>query len=125
MIQCKHENIVKFIQALRDKNGHLYIIMEFCDGGDLKKLRLNNIDQNGLLEESFTIEILRQIGNGLKYLHEMNLGHRDIDPQNILVNDGKIKILDFGYSFKAKTRSKPASTRVGKELYAAPEVLKC
>ena len=54
--------------------------MEFCDGGDLKKLRLNNIDQNGLLEESFTIEILRQIGNGLKYLHEMNLGHRDIDP---------------------------------------------
>ena len=53
----------------------------------------------------------------------MNLGHRDIDPRNILVKNGNIKIVDFGLSFQIDTRSKPANSKVGKNLYAAPEVL--
>ena len=52
----------------------------------------------------------------------MNLGHRDIDPRNILVKNGKIKIVDFGLSFNIDTRSKPANSNVGKRLYAAPEL---
>ena len=69
------------------------------------------------------IEMLRQIAKGLNYLHGKNLGHRDIDPRNILVKNGQIKIVDFGYSFQSKIRSKAANTLAGKELYIAPEVL--
>ena len=54
----------------------------------------------------------------------MKLGHRDIDPRNILVKDGIIKIVDFGLSFNTDARSKAATSKLGKELYAAPEVLK-
>ena len=45
------------------------------------------------------IEMIRQIAEGLDYLHGKNLGHRDIDPRNILVKNGKIKIVDFGFSY--------------------------
>ena len=52
----------------------------------------------------------------------MKLGHRDIDPRNILVKNGQIKIVDFGLSFNIDKRSKAANSNVGKRLYAAPEV---
>ena len=52
----------------------------------------------------------------------MNLGHRDIDPKNIMIKKGQINIVDFGYSFQSNTRSKPANTGIGKYLYAAPEI---
>ena len=54
----------------------------------------------------------------------MKLGHRDIDPRNILVKNGIVKIVDFGLSFNIDARSKPANSKLGKDLYAAPEVLK-
>ena len=82
--------------------------MEYCDGGDLYKWRLDQLGQDGLLDENLMIEILRQIAKGLKYLHGKNLGHRDLDPSNILVKDGQIKIVDFGNSFQKNTRSRPA-----------------
>ena len=43
MLNNNHKNIAKFKQALRDSKGHLYIIMEYCDGGDLYKWRLDNL----------------------------------------------------------------------------------
>ena len=97
--------------------------MEYCEGGDLYKWRLDNIGQDGLLDENLMVEMLRQIAEGLDYLHGKNLGHRDIDPRNILLKDGIIKIVDFGLSFNIDTRSKPANSKLGKDLYAAPEVL--
>ena len=98
--------------------------MEFCEDGDLYEWRKKNLGQDGLLEEKFIIEILRQIAKGLKYLHGKSMGHRDIDPKNILVKNGQIKIVDFGHSFKQNARSKAAITVTGKELYAAPEAFK-
>ena len=97
--------------------------MEFCDGGDLYEWRKKNASQDGLLDEIVTIGMLQQIAEGLSYLHGIKLGHRDIDPRNILVKKGVIKIVDFGLSFNIDTRSKPANSKLGKDLYAAPEVL--
>ena len=54
-----HKNIVKFKHAVRDIRGDLYIIMEFCEDGDLYQWRQKNVDQDGLLDEKFMIEILR------------------------------------------------------------------
>ena len=98
--------------------------MEFCDGGDLYTWREKNIGQDGFVDENLIIDILWQITEGLRYLHDKQLGHRDIDPRNILVKNGIIKIVDFGLSFNIDARSKPAKSKLGKELYAAPEVLK-
>ena len=98
--------------------------MEFCDGGDLYAWRKKNIGKDGFLDENLIIEILRQTAVGLSYLHGIKLGHRDIDPRNILVKKGIIKIVDFGLSFNIDNRSKPANSKLGKDLYAAPEVLK-
>ena len=100
MLSNNHKNIAKFKQALRDSKGNLYIIMEFCDGGDLYQWRLDNLGQDGVLDENLMIEILRQIAKGLNYLHGKELGHRDLDPSNILVKNGQVKIVDFGFSFQ-------------------------
>ena len=59
MLNNNHKNIAKFEQSLRDSNGNLYIIMEYCNEGDLYKWRLDNLNQDGLLDEDLMIEILR------------------------------------------------------------------
>ena len=59
MFNSKHKNIIKLEQALRDSEGDLYIIMEFCDGGDLRKWRLDSVGQDDLLDEDLIIEMLR------------------------------------------------------------------
>ena len=74
------------------------------------------------MDETLIIDILWQIGKGLKYLHGKTLGHRDLDPKNILLKNGQIKIIDFGFSFLGRTRYKSAKTGIGKDLYAAPEM---
>ena len=49
--------------------------------------------------------ILRQIGEGLNYMHGKNLSHRDIDPKNIMIKDGIVKIVDFGFSSHLNSQS--------------------
>ena len=65
----------------------------------------NIIEENGHIEERQSVDILRQIAEGLKYMHDKNLGHRDVDPRNIMIKDGIIKIVDFGFSTILSRRS--------------------
>ena len=67
--------------------------------------------------------MLKQIALGLNYLHGKNLSHRDIDPKNIMIKDGVIKIVDFGFSSHLRSDSEMANSMAGKRNYAAPEVL--
>ena len=55
-------------------------------------------------------------------MHGKNLSHRDIDPKNIMIKDGVIKIVDFGFSSHLNTKSQLVNSIAGKFLYAAPEV---
>ena len=110
---CNHENVVKFIRALRDDRGDLFIIMEHCDMG-LMHMVTKIKEDKGSIEERQLVNILRQIAEGLNYLHEKNLFHRDIDPRNIMVKEGAIKIVDFGFSTILSRKSLLVSTAVGK-----------
>ena len=86
---------------------------------DLLKI-INN--KNKLIDEEITREILRQILEGVLYLHENNILHRDLKPDNILISeDGFVKITDFDLAREIDL-TKPMSRGVATIYYRAPEI---
>lgn len=91
----------------------IYIVLEYCDGGNLQE----KIDKEGELNEEYAKEVLRQILMGVQILEKQNIAHRDIKPENIFIAGGKHKLGDFGF---AKQKSM-FSTQLGTPPYQAPE----
>jgi serine/threonine protein kinase len=97
--KVNHENIVKFIDLHVDQSQcRVYIVSEFCEGKTLKKFAEEHYHQHGHgLSEEDIDNILGQVVNAFCYLHSLNIHHRDIKPDNIMINaKGQIKLLDFG-----------------------------
>jgi serine/threonine protein kinase len=95
--------------------------MEFVGGGDLGRL----IADNGPLSESATKTMSRQLLDALGYLHDMNITHRDVKPDNILVHSLDpfvVKLTDFGLSKMVDNEQTFLRTFCGTLLYCAPEV---
>lgn len=87
-------------------NKHLYLIMDYCPGGDL----MNYLIQRDLLEESEARFYIAEIVLCVDNLHKMNCIHRDLKPDNILIGeDGHLKLSDFGLSFISNERLFPFS----------------
>ncbi|CAF0945185.1 unnamed protein product, partial [Brachionus calyciflorus] len=83
-IQSKfnHENILKTIDnGYQIENGYPTILLDYIDGGNLQQY----INNNKILDESFTFKAIFDISRGLNYLHSKNIIHRDIKPGNILL----------------------------------------
>ena len=133
MPKLNHKNIVKLYAYFED-NIYNYFVYELVQGCNLEKyvekLTNNNMKNYGNryathIEQSLLINIFKQILSGLLYLHSNFIFHRDIKPDNILIdNDNNIKITDFGLS-ALYVKGFPLSsngTVVGREDYAAPEV---
>ena len=97
MSHCNHVNIVKFEEAFRDQQGNMYMVIELCDDNLFHK-REEELGEDKYYDEKIIVGMLRQICEGLNYLHGKKLAHRDIDPRNILIKDGVIKLVDFGLS---------------------------
>lgn len=112
--QCSNENVVKLIDYI-ETNLSCYLIMEYCNEGDLR----NYIKSKDHLSESEAVNFLKQLLNGFKGLHEVNALHRDFKSANVLKKDGKIKIGDLGFGKQSDT----ANTCLGTSIYMAPEVL--
>ena len=75
------------------------------------------------ISEKKICEIMKQIGEGIYYLHSFGIVHRDIKPDNILINDkNEIKIIDFGFS-KIMGNNEKTNEGFGTLDYAAPEIL--
>ena len=72
------------------------------------------------LKESQTIEIIKQVANAVKYLHENGIAHRDIKPENVVMSNGVVKLCDFGWAAICNERRQ---TYCGTFDYAAPEIL--
>ncbi|XP_054841964.1 serine/threonine-protein kinase Nek5 isoform X2 [Eublepharis macularius] len=121
LAKMKHPNIVAFYSSLQEKN-KLYIIMEYCDGGDLMK-KINQ--QRGILfEEDRILDWFVQISLGLKHIHDRKILHRDVKAQNIfLSNNGMIaKLGDFGIARTLSDTMEFACTCVGTPYYLSPEI---
>ncbi|XP_056352635.1 serine/threonine-protein kinase Nek5 [Oenanthe melanoleuca] len=121
LAKMKHANIVTFYTSLQENN-KLYIVMEYCDGGDLMK-RINM--QHGVLfDEEQILSWFVQISLGLKHIHDKKILHRDVKAQNVfLSNNGKVaKLGDFGIARQLNSTTEFAHTCVGTPYYLSPEI---
>ncbi|XP_062391249.1 serine/threonine-protein kinase Nek5 [Sardina pilchardus] len=119
--QMKHPNIVSFITSYQER-GCLYIVMEYCDGGDLMK-RIH-IQKGQLFSEEQIMDWFVQICLGLKHIHDRKVLHRDIKAQNIFLAQGglKVKLGDFGIARRLSSTLELARTCVGTPYYLSPEI---
>lgn len=120
--KLKHERILNYISGWYDEdNNEVVFITELFSGGSLRSY-LNKIGYPRLVViKQWIIEILE----GLKYLHECDIIHRDIKCDNIFINGntGHIKIGDLGYCCMLENHKKFATTLLGTPEFMAPEVL--
>jgi serine/threonine protein kinase len=119
-----HANIVKYKGFVQDKES-LHIILEYCENGSLQTI----LKKFGKFPESLVAVYITQVLEGLIYLHEQGVIHRDIKGANILTNkDGSVKLADFGVSSRTAAPNIAASNSnenevVGSPYWMAPEVI--
>ena len=117
--KLRHENIVQLYEHFVSRT--VYIVMEFCELGDLNDYLVNN--ETTITERiSFMFDMTR----GVHYLHTQNIIHRDLKPDNILLTkqngDIRCKVSDFGISKIKMTKYDKFSTFIGSQAYMAPEI---
>ena len=116
-----HKNIIKLYEIMETFE-RIYIVMEFCEGGDL----FNYILTRGHLSERQSCKFFHEIIDALTYLHSQQIAHRDIKPENFLLDtSGKaisLKLIDFGISNNYKDDL--LNTSCGTSAFAAPEIYK-
>lgn len=113
-----HKNIVEVYDVGVEDNQH-YIVMEFIDGKTLKQL----LKKRESLTLTEVIDIMTQITDGMAHAHESYIVHRDIKPQNIMIEDnGLIKITDFGIAMALNaTQLTQTNSVMGSVHYLPPE----
>ena len=124
--ELKHPNIVRYYDRIIDKkNQKIYIIMEYCEKGDLNQLIKKLKKQKDYLSENKIWEIFSQVLLAVNYCHNHKEGkilHRDIKPSNIFIDkENNIKLGDFGLSRELSNESKFAYSHVGTPYYMSPE----
>ena len=118
-----HNNLVKYISSINDDTG-IYIIMEYCEYGDLYSLLHSVRKKRVFVNEDIIWDIAYQCLLALEYLQNKHIIHRDIKLLNIFLSKDKIvKIGDFGMS-KLLANKEMKMSRVGTPLYLAPELVK-
>ncbi|KAB0343657.1 hypothetical protein FD754_020583 [Muntiacus muntjak] len=121
LAKMKHPNIVTFFSSFQENN-RLFIVMEYCDGGDLMK-RIRR--QRGVLfSEDQILSWFVQISLGLKHIHDRKVLHRDIKTQNVFLSkNGMVaKLGDFGIARVLNNTMELARTCVGTPYYLSPEI---
>ncbi len=128
--QLNHPNVVQ-IYDLEATDNNYYIAMEYIFGEDLRNIVIESTERKNPLPLFYAFHIISQAALGLHHAHthtdaygnSLNIVHRDISPQNILVSyNGNVKVVDFGVA-KAATRSQKTEAGIlkGKVGYMSPE----
>lgn len=119
--QLSHENIVSMIDV-DEEDECFYLVMEYIEGPTLAEY----IHSHGPLSVETAIKFTEQILSGIKHAHDMRIVHRDIKPQNVLIDKNKtLKIFDFGIA-KALSETSLTQTNhvLGTVQYLSPEQAK-
>jgi serine/threonine-protein kinase len=130
LVKLSHGSIAQVLDMGLNE-GEAYMALEHVDGKDLRKVAARARDRQLPLPLTFVLFVMGRVLDALAYAHrkkgddegELNLVHRDISPQNILISyEGEVKVIDFGL---AKSRLSAAKTNpsiiLGKFLYMSPE----
>ena len=131
-----HPNIVKFQEVKKTKK-HFYIIMEYCNGGDLSKALEKYIEKYGKpFDEKLVQHFMKQIISAFRYIHEKKIIHRDVKLENILLHyedeedkknfnlmKAQVKIIDFGFACKISKEGLQYSV-LGSPINMDPLILK-
>jgi len=132
----RHPNIVRFEEVKKTKK-HYYIVMEYCNGGELSKALEKYIEKYGKpFSEEIVQHLMRQIIDAFKFMHARKIIHRDVKLDNILLNyeteedkknlnlmKAQVKIIDFGFSCKID-KSGLQFTALGSPINMDPIILK-
>ena len=134
--KLQHPNIIRLYTVDESYSAHIYLALEYCRGGDLKAF----MQKHAHLTEDTCRRLFQDLVEGLHFLYQQHLIHRDIKPQNLLLSGSSdddylqslqvpnssvtLKIADFG-SARYLHQSSLAFTVCGSPLYMAPEVLQC
>jgi serine/threonine protein kinase len=120
-----HIHVMGQIECCGD-NDNIYSVMDFSDGMEL----FDYVDQNGPLNEETAKRIFHQILLGTQRIHSMDIGHRDMSLENVMVSrSGVARIIDFGMSLRLPRREDGAVLNIrpqgacGKKNYVSPEVI--
>ena len=115
--KLSHKNIIKLKEVIR-VNDELNFIFEFLEQNVYQVTR----DNPGTLTNKMIKSIIKQSLEGLSYMHRNGFFHRDMKPENLMIQNGQLKIADFGLA--REIRSKPPYTDyVSTRWYRAPEIL--
>ncbi len=116
--KIRHKNVCQMFDLGEDQGTH-FITMEFVPGQDLKGL----IRQTGQLAVGTTINIAKQICDGLTEAHKSGVVHRDLKPSNIMIDkEGNVRIMDFGIARSLEAKGiTGAGVMIGTPEYMSPE----
>ncbi|OIW07729.1 hypothetical protein TanjilG_11856 [Lupinus angustifolius] len=115
-----HPNILRINEVMATKT-KIYLIVEFAEGGEL----FSKIARHGKLPEPHARRYFQQLVSALCYCHRHGVAHRDLKPQNLLLDaDGNLKVSDFGLSaLPEQLNDGLLRTTCGTPAYTAPEIL--
>ena len=117
--RISHPNVVAVIDAGNDVDGHPYIVFEYVEGETLKQ----RIDRYGRLPLDEAAAYAIEVGRGLQAAHLAHMVHRDVKPQNVLIDgEGRAKVTDFGIALSLEADGLTKTGRVlGTTDYVSPE----
>uniref|UniRef100_A0AAR5PMF3 Protein kinase domain-containing protein n=1 Tax=Dendroctonus ponderosae TaxID=77166 RepID=A0AAR5PMF3_DENPD len=128
LTELHHEHVVALLDC-KETTNHVFLVMEYCNGGDLA----DYLSAKGSLSEDTIRLFLNQLAGAMQALHAKGIVHRDLKPQNILLShtgtklhpqpsEIKLKIADFGFA-RFLQDGVMAATLCGSPMYMAPEVI--
>lgn len=119
LITLRNNPIVVDIWDFFQENNTAYLVMECLDGQDLRKMART---QGGKLEPEFAKTVFVTVASSLMEIHKLNILHRDLSPENIIVTkDGRIKLIDFGAARNFVSTQNAGMSILLKPGFAPPE----
>ena len=126
LLQLDNPNVVRCEGWFFDERiKSLFIVLEYCNGGDLYKLIARRKSKQRYMDERYIWFLFNQICLGIKHLHENGIVHRDLKTMNVMCKNGgkTVKIADLGVSRQLSEDTFLLNTFYGTPLYLSPELV--